>query len=185
MVELDSVSLCTVRRLGRKMRTQPFADSSGFQPAVGLQQPAAGLLMSTATCIRSTATFSRSTATCSRYTATFSRSSATCSRSTATCRRSSVPCSRSTETCSRSTATVMQISSKFLIPTAITCFLTRSATIYCSYTVKNAFAAREFPPLYKGLFPPISGERNSLIQCAGEFYPLYKVTHSTNTYFHL
>ena len=46
---------------------------------------------------------------------------------------------------------------------------------------KNVFAAREFSPLYKGLFPPISGGKIVHLHTE-EFYPLYQVTHSTFTY---
>ena len=49
------------------------------------------------------------------------------------------------------------------------------------YTVSTAFAARKFSLLYKRLFPPISG-KTFLSLLAGEFYPLYQVTHSTFTY---
>ncbi len=48
------------------------------------------------------------------------------------------------------------------------------------YTVKNAFAVREFFPLYKGLFPSIEGKKFVLLYTV-EFYAIYQVTHSTFT----
>ncbi len=76
---------------------------------------------------------------------------------------------------------------------------------YCillCFTVKSAFAARAFSLLYQGHFPAISGTLpchirytsllyqghfpvTSVKKCvplyAGEFYPLYMVTHSNST----